>query len=436
MHYRVSHLQPRVQGITWVVVGSLVFTMLLALIGFMRIAPALFFIPDSYDFAAYYVAARAVRLGLPLYSDQSMVQAAATAGTIPFPKYVYPPFFAVALQPLAALSFTQAKMLWFVGNIVMLGATLLMIGRALHWSGRAVGLVSVATILLPPFYDTLLLGQVSILMLFLVASALVTSLSPRPISQSIAGVALGLAISIKLYPICLLLPFLFYRRYLLAVVTGFTMLVMLAIGTLTHNGLQTTTDFFFHILPAIGGVSPLPVNQSVWSVFLRFFTPTSFQYAFLTTDNLQTLALEPLINLPFAATLGSTLATIGIWSGTLWAIKHASKQVPLHRTFHSISLIITALLATSPVTHDHYATLLFIPLTYLGYCATQNNTLTRRYRQLGIIGVCLCLVVQRYWRVMLSITPSALATCFGLLAILLTWVLLLTEPIQDTVTAE
>src|SRR5262245_8940162 len=91
---------------------------ILAIAGFVRILPSLIRVPDNYDFAAYYVAARALNANYPLYDDTYMANAAITSeGIVRFPKYIYPPFFAIVLRPIGLLSFYQAKTLWFFLNI-------------------------------------------------------------------------------------------------------------------------------------------------------------------------------------------------------------------------------------------------------------------------------------------------------------------------------
>lgn len=356
-------------------------------------------------------------------------------GSIAFPKYVYPPFFAVVLQPLVGLSFSQAKTLWFIANIGLLGTTIVLLSTLFHWTRWAAVGIGIATLLLPPFYDTLLLGQVSILVLALVTLTLVLSLRLRSATDILAGVCLGLAVSIKFYPICLLLPYLCVHRYRVVGATLVTVMLTFVVGSFVPTGLQATIVFFSTVLPSVGGISPLPVNQSVWSVFLRFFTPTSFQYAFLSTDNLQTLTLRPLLNLPFAAVLSSVILTIALWSATLWAITRRTKLMPHDHYAHGLSLTIAALLATSPVTHDHYATLLLIPLAYLGSQTIQQRSITH-WRGYFVILSCLFLVLQRYWRIMLNIVPSPLVTCFGLLAILTIWLALISEQQQAVVTTQ
>lgn len=89
----------------------------LALVGFVRVVPSLIRVPDHYDFAAYYVVARALNQHEMLYDGAAMQRAATIDGQhMAHPLYIYPPFFAAVLRPLASLPFAQAKTIWF-GNV-------------------------------------------------------------------------------------------------------------------------------------------------------------------------------------------------------------------------------------------------------------------------------------------------------------------------------
>ena len=83
-----------------------------------RALPTLVRIPDQLDFGAYYVAARLINADLPLYQPSSASSAAAGVDQIPHSGYIYPPFFAAVLRPLAALPYRAAEGLWFGLNIL------------------------------------------------------------------------------------------------------------------------------------------------------------------------------------------------------------------------------------------------------------------------------------------------------------------------------
>ncbi len=106
------------------------FTAALIMGGFIRILPTLIRQPGSYDFAAYYVAARVLNAQDVLYDDARMADAA-TIGSekVAFPRYIYPPFFAALLRPLATLPFITASRIWFVFNLVCLWSAIGLLAR-------------------------------------------------------------------------------------------------------------------------------------------------------------------------------------------------------------------------------------------------------------------------------------------------------------------
>ncbi len=112
--------------------------------------------------------------------------------------YLYPPFFAFFLQPLALLPAEAAKWVWFGLNSA---ALYLLIWVSIRASGsqlarRYWGVVALAGLLAPPMRLTLQLGQVSI-MLTLVMVAGIALARARP---GLSGWLLALASLIKLYP--------------------------------------------------------------------------------------------------------------------------------------------------------------------------------------------------------------------------------------------
>src|SRR5262245_53542135 len=84
---------------TIVEVSMVLLTVAIVMAGFIRILPTLIRQPGSYDFAAYYVAARVLNAHDELYNDTQMMSAATVDGEkVSFPKYIYPPFFAALLR--------------------------------------------------------------------------------------------------------------------------------------------------------------------------------------------------------------------------------------------------------------------------------------------------------------------------------------------------
>jgi len=129
------------------------------------------------------------------------------------PHYRYPPTFAVLVAPLAALGFGPFFFVWYAVNVGLFVVSVRLSRRlaapteaecapASYWLPAA--LVAVYAV------DTLFLGQTNILIMALVYWAFVEEARGR---QFVAGLPLGAAIAIKVFPAPLLLYFAFRLRW-------------------------------------------------------------------------------------------------------------------------------------------------------------------------------------------------------------------------------
>jgi len=409
--------------------GLFLVTALLLLAGFVRILPALVRVPDSYDFTAYYVAARVLNAGDPLYNSAAMAAAATSNGqAIAFPAYIYPPFLAALLRPIANLPFGAAKTLWFGFNLVCLFVSLGLLVRLIGLPLRKLFPIGLLALVMPPIYDTLLLGQVNLLLLILISGSLyLSSRSTLQQQEILAGFLLGIAAAIKLYPIVIGLSYLMRRRFAaLASMLG-GMLTMLIFGIAASGGLANTTRYFTEVLPSRAGGTNTPVDQSIWPVMGRLFSVNTFDFAFLSTDNHTTVVVNPIIDAPL---VGTILALVGAICITFVTIRALVRSVRDNNEIPSLlpefSLTITLILLVFPVVHDHYLSLLCIPLFFVGWQYRQKIPITtRHWIRFALILLGLFLALQRYWRVIITSVPSPLLLAFGFCALFLLWLTLL-----------
>ena len=120
------------------------------------------------DFAAYYLAARALQQGRNIYtlSDADWETLAAQAQVPEVePPYRYPPLIAGALRPLAALPFTTALFIWRMFTVLALLLTSLCLSQFLPGDGGAENAVKEPIVSIPVIKDhiicrAILLGQV------------------------------------------------------------------------------------------------------------------------------------------------------------------------------------------------------------------------------------------------------------------------------------
>ena len=182
-----------------------------------------------YDFGAYYFAAEDLRSGRSPYEHALAWRAAGHVTGSPGPPpvagiaYVYPPALALALVPLTVLSLTQASAVWLallfgcvIGTAWCL-ATLLTSRRDPDFWLLVAVLVLVLAFFKPVRGALSFSKQVDPLILLLLAGTILAFARRR---DGLAGVLLGLAITIKPFVVVLALVPLWKGAYRLVVVAG------------------------------------------------------------------------------------------------------------------------------------------------------------------------------------------------------------------------
>jgi hypothetical protein len=284
-------------------------------------------------------------------------------------------------------------------------------------------------LVLPPFYDTLLLGQVNlVLLLLLVLSLYLASLPQRYLWQEVlSGFLLGIAVLVKIYPITLCLAFLLHRRIIPFASMILGIFSMLIVGVVAGGGIDSTLHYFSEVLPGLSESGPGVTDQSIWPVVIRLFSFNQYRFSFLTTTNYVEISLYPIIDAPW---LGYLIASIGALSIVFLTIRalivrlmRGWKKSSLSSDF---SLLITMTLLVLPVVHDHYLSLLLIPVSLVIWSYRNTKQIPVKYlTRIFLVVFCLFIALQRFWRLFLNILPSPLLLCFGFLGMLLLWVVLL-----------
>lgn len=129
------------------------------------------------------------------------------------PHYRYPPTFAVLVAPLAALGFGPFFFVWYAVNVGLFAVSVGLSRRLAAPTGEEGACTSrwlPAALVAVYAIDTLFLGQTNILIMALVYWAFLEEARGR---QWAAGLPLGAAIAIKVFPAPLLLYFAFRLRW-------------------------------------------------------------------------------------------------------------------------------------------------------------------------------------------------------------------------------
>lgn len=268
----------------------------------------------GYDFGIYYAAALALRDAphADIYSLH-VIQVAARAHHAPVPTlpYLYPSLLAVLLLPLAVLPFPAALAVWNASILLLwlLGTALLA-----RWIWRiatdhltspttrtdagffAVTLAIFLSLIYGPFWEALHLGQVSVLVFFLLLLAHLCMRGQRPY---LAGAVLALAAGIKFFPLVLLGYYLLSgrRRVIWGALLGTALLALLILVSTGGAGLAIMRD-----LPAVAATdTTLYQNQSLAWVPLWLSLEAGGHPGLVTT--LLGYVLIAAVVIPFAAVM-------------------------------------------------------------------------------------------------------------------------------------
>jgi hypothetical protein len=241
--------------------------------------------PLGEDFALFYIAASSLNHGMPhrlydtAYEDRAyhrLVPRAAPSATLP---YLYPPFVAEAVRPLAHLSYRWAFAVWLVVQAGLYAA-----GLALAWAALGgIGppdrrLVLLACLAFEPFlFECLLGGQLSALAFAAFAGALYLDRRRRPFA---GGLSLGVCL-FKPTLLAIVVPLLLLKRAWRmlggAIVTG----GVLAEASVAGAGWATTRSYIRVLLSQVhtaNGAGAVAVRR--WKFvdlnsFLRLLTGDS-----------------------------------------------------------------------------------------------------------------------------------------------------------------
>lgn len=328
----------------------------------------------GFDFSAYYLAAKVLSKTpgssiyyLPFYPDgrmnlvapapmHSAWHEAASQYHIPFAApFIYPPFFAALMKPLAHLSFASAFIVWEIITVLLLiGAVLLTFSLAGAHVGRKLALIlGVGLFSYFPFRDGLFMGQVSCLIVFLTAAGVWLLSRDRTL---LSALSFALATMIKLTPVLALPLLIFHRRWRwLVAYAGWLCAILLF--SVSQAGWKVHLQFWNEVIPGISCGSPFYQNSSIVAYV-----------QWLLLGYVPEWGNMPLIVSPFACAM-SRLVAITVYLLMLVRFYLRRDHGNLAR-----DLIIMSLLGIviSPIGWWHHFTVALLPFLYF-WCKMPNR---------------------------------------------------------------
>ncbi len=300
------------------------------------------------DFFQDWGSARNFLVGLPVYTHHA--KSIPRHLGVPFDAAsgidynAHPPTSVLMVLPLARLDYPDAVLAW---NTISLLAFLISLGivAATLPIPRSFFLPVLALLTFcHPLYGSVYQGQLTLILVLLVTLIWALDRSGRP---NAAGIVLGAATAIKLFPAYLVVYFAARGRLrpLLAAVFS---VVALTVVTGAVLGLDTYLDYVRVVLPAQARFRSLGYNYAIAGLWSKFFDTAG-----------EGECMTALWSCPALARYGTLLSDLAI---TAIVVTFAYQARTLAQQDLAFAAMVTAMLLVSPVTWDASLPLLLVPL--------------------------------------------------------------------------
>lgn len=315
--------------------------------------------------------------------------------------------------PLASLDYRTAFFVWDLLSLTLVIASVGLIGRELGVEkfGFSTVVKGIALALLcNPLRQLLAQGQFGGVLLLLLTVGWVADRRGRAVA---AGICVGLAAAIKLYP-ALIIAYWFisgrWSRVAAAVIAGLGV-VGATVGAMGWESIET---YVRDVMPGMKAWYDSGLNLSLTGFWHRFFHGPNSVFVPLVAD-------ARIAQLGVAV---SSLAVLGIWGAIIYRSRR-SPQLEQACADHAWTLTIAAMTLLSPLTWDHSLVVLAFPLA-LAWRHADGDLLKRAALAVVIIAFWLSPVIvwkltlgARFGRTFLSPAESLTLFSFQFYAALL-----------------
>ena len=308
------------------------------------------------DFYQDWNSARNFRNGLPIYANIDLT-IERYLGRLPqdwpagfWTVNAHPPASVLLVYPFAWLEYQNAFLMWTIISFAALSVALWLIVRHLDIQVSAWSVLPCVTMLLLcyPFRSQVIHGQFNLILLLLVTLVWVAARSGY---SRWAGVALGVATAIKLFPGLLFLYFVLRREWK---VLAFGATTLAAVTGLTAVAFPAGTfhTYLVEVLPSLSKWQSHASNISLIGFWSKLFDPVSAG----------PITILPLWRSHLLARLGGLLSCGLVLASTIPVILGARTRSDLDQAF---GLLVMATILVSPIAWDHYLLLLIVPLAIM-----------------------------------------------------------------------
>jgi alpha-1,2-mannosyltransferase len=266
---------------------------------------------------------------------------------------VHPPPSLLLALPLGRLSYPDAVLVWNAISLAAFLVSLLIVAVVLPVP-RTLSVPALALLpLCHPLYLTFYHGQINLVLVLVVTAIWVLERSGR---SSAAGLLLGAAAAIKLYPAFLAIYYLAQGRIRPLIFAALSFLALTFVTALIL-GSDAFHDYATVVLPWNADFRILGYNISIAGLWHKLFHP------------IQGEMIEPLWPSLAVARWGTLLSNLAITAMVATVVHRARTLTERDLAF---ATTVTAMLLVSPVTWDHSLLLLLVPIAVIARSAEKS----------------------------------------------------------------
>jgi hypothetical protein len=345
----------------------------------MRPAPG-----RTIDFFQDWGSARNLLVGLPIYTHHAVSMprhlGISFDPTTGIEYNAHPPTSVLLALPLARLDFGDAVLAWNAISVAAFLISLCIVAAVLSVPRSLFLPVLSLLIFCQPMLAALYQGQLTLILVLLVTAVWTLERSDRSYT---AGIVLGAAAAIKLFP-AYLVVYLAVRGRLQSLVGAVLSFLALTIVTAAIVGLDAYRDYVQTVLPAQARFQGLGYNCAIAGFWYKLFNPAG-----------ENRLITPLWSCPILAQLGTFFSDLAITVIVGACAYRATTRVQRDLAF---AAAITAMLLVAPVSWDTSLPLLLVPIAVAAHSTGQTRWMP----------VALALTLALIWMPQIVATKSAL----------------------------
>jgi hypothetical protein len=321
-----------------------------------------FHVSVPHDFFQEWASGRNYLAGVPVYNPQKevYVREFANLGFDPPPRdatppdmnpvNAHPPASILVFLPLARVTYVTAFRIWSVVSIVMIAAAVILLRRELG-PGPVHGFWIIVTLMLLfsfPLREQMYNGQLNPVLLLCITGAWIASRRDR---DGLAGVLLGIAAAVKLFPLFLFIAPALRRRWS-TLAAGAVTIIAANIVAVIVLGVGAYRDYVFNVMPALVVMQSSAYNASLVAFWKKLFDSPGVGF----------LPVHEWAHWPAVALIGLVLSAIAIIAAIAVSHRRARDREGVDLAF---AAVILGMVLLSPITWPHGFLILLLPLVLL-----------------------------------------------------------------------